>query len=245
MKLSRWMVVLLVASGIWTMSAGTLAAQETPGATGEGDEATPSREEDLDAFWAEQRRVRVLQRRLFEKDHEFYLSLHVGSIPNDPFLKYWPIGLRAGYWINESVGIELGGAYIGDALSSQTELASFLDDNGGVDVFLRDIHQWNANVMALWAPLYGKFSFAGRKLAHFDWFLGAGVGVLGVQQPDEADLAERINEIKPEVILSTGWVLHVHQHWAMRLDFRQGIFQKESGGVSLPSEFSLGASYYF
>ncbi len=242
MKLSRWIVLLLLATGAIALPAATGAAQEMDA---DGQEVTPSRDEDMDAFWADRRRVRVLQRRLYQKDREFHLSLMVGAIPNDPFLKYWPIGLRAGYWLNESVGIEIGGDYIGDALSGNTDLANFLGETGEVDVFLRDVNQWRANVVAVWAPMYGKFSFAGRKLAHFDWFFGAGFGVLGVQNPVENNFSEVQNEIKPEAILTTGWVLHLHQHWALRLDFRQGIFQKASGGVSLPSQIGLGASYFF
>lgn len=245
MKLSRWMVVLLLASGISMLVADSASAQGMSGTGTEGAAAEPTREEDMDAFWADQRRVRVLQRRLFQKDREFYLSLHVGAIPNDPFLKYWPIGLRAGYWLSEQVGLELGGSYIGSALAGNTDLRSFLDERGEVSVFLRDVNLWRANVTALWSPMYGKFSFAGRKLAHFDWFFGAGFGVVGVENPIEGNFGVNETEIKPEAILTTGWVLHLHQHWAMRLDYRQHIFQKDSGGVSLPSEFSLGASYYF
>lgn len=245
MKLSRWMVVLLLASGISILGGGSASAQEMSNDGTDDAANAPTLAEDMDAFWADQRRVRVLQRRLYQKDREFYLSLHLGAIPNDPFLKYWPIGLRAGYWLNESVGFELGGSYIGNALAGNTDLASFLDERGEVEVFLRDVNQWRANAMVLWAPMYGKFSFVGRKLAHFDWFFGGGLGVVGVQNPVEGDIGEVENEIKPEAILTTGWVLHLHQHWAMRFDYRQHIFAKDSGGVSLPSEFSIGASYYF
>src|SRR5690606_23130374 len=148
--------------------------------SGNPSDDQPTLEEDLDAFWAQQRRVRVLQRRLYETDGEFQLTLTVGVIPNDPFLKYYPIGGRFAYHISEQIAVELSGAYL---IHSNADLGEFLDSEGDVSTFLRDVQNWRANVAVLWSPIYGKFSFLGTKLAHFDWFFGAGVGVVGVENP--------------------------------------------------------------
>lgn len=238
MMLLRWTLVLAFA--LVAFGAGSDAfAQE---AAGTDDEAGPTLEQDLDTFWAEQRRVRVLQRRLYETDGDFQLTLYVGVVPNDPFINYYPIGGRFGYHITESIAVELAGSYM---IDSNTDLADFLDREGDVSVFLRDVQKWRANFTVLWSPIYGKFSFLGTKLAHFDWFFGAGVGVLGAENPDADNLNEFSVGVKPEVALATGWNLHLHQRWALRLDYRQFIFQKEDGGVALPSELSLGASFFF
>lgn len=238
MKLLRWTLVLACALAAFGTSADAFAQEEAAA----GDEAAPTLEEDLDTFWAEQRRVRVLQRRMYETAGDFQLTLYVGAIPNDPFLNYYPLGGRIGYHVSESIAVELSGAY---NIDSNTDLADFLDENGDVSVFLRDVQKWRANFTVLWSPIYGKFSFLGTKLAHFDWFFGAGVGVLGAENPDEANLNVFTTSIKPEVAIATGWNLHLHQRWALRLDYRQFIFQKEAGGVALPSELSLGASFFF
>jgi outer membrane beta-barrel protein len=241
MNLMRWTVVLLAVCGVFAVAVPQASAQSSAEAG-----ATASRDSDMEAFWATRRGIRTLQRRLYPTDGEFQLSLYFGAIPNDPFLKYFPIGLRAGYWVGESVSIELSGAYIGDALRSQTDLADFLSETGEIEVFLRDEQLWRANVVALWSPIYGKFSFIGTKLAHFDWFFGAGVGVVGVRNPvSTVQLRETTTSINPEVVLATGWNLHFHENWAARVDYRQFIFQKDAGGVTLPSEISLGVSFFF
>lgn len=236
MKLMRWTILLVAA----------LAAVAIHPAKGEAqtEGAEPSLEADQDAFWADRRGVSVLQRRLYPTDGEFQLSLYVGAIPNDPFLRYFPVGLRAGYWVGESISIELSGSFIGP-IRSESDLAEFLSQTSEIDVFLRDEQIWRANVVALWSPIYGKFSFLGTKLAHFDWYFGAGFGVAGVENPLRDNLGVVESEIKPEAVIATGWNLHFHQNWAGRIDYRQFIFQKASGGVTLPSEISLGVSYFF
>lgn len=244
MNLKRWTLVLLAAGAVLAGTHGDAHAQEAG-----MDAAQPSAAEatEFDAYWAEQRQVRVLQRRMYQKDGDFQLSLFAGAIPNDPFLRYFPLGLRFGYWINEAIGVELSGAYI-DPFAANSDLRTFLADRGEVDVFLRDEQLWRGDFLVRWSPIYGKFSFAGTKLAHFDWHLGGGFGVVGVRNPVTGavnDFTQTQNEIKPEVVIATGWILHLNQRWALRWDFHQYIFQKDSGGVALPSEFSIGGSFFF
>ncbi|MCB9521230.1 MAG: outer membrane beta-barrel domain-containing protein [Myxococcales bacterium] len=233
MKLTQWTVVLTLA--LAALSVPSAAKAQTAGA----DEQSPTLDGDLDTFWAEQRHVRVLQRRLYERDGEVQLTLFVGGIPNDPFLNYWPVGLRAAYHLSESIALEAGGSYV---IGVDTELRKFLRDNDAT-VFLQDQQQWRANLALVWSPMYGKFSFLGTKLAHFDWFFGAGAGVLGVEHENGEGGTE--SQIKPEVVILTGWNLHLSQRFALRLDYHQGIYQAEIGGVAYPSELSIGGSVFF
>jgi len=241
MKVLRWTGVLLVTLAALVGGAQYAAAQET---TGADSAEVPTEEGDLDAFWADRRGIRVIQRRLYETDGDFQLTLFFGAIPNDPFLRYFPIGLRAGYWFSNNLALELAGSFIGP-IRSESDLATFLGDRGNVDVYLRDEQIGRGNLAVLYSPIYGKFSLVGRKLAHFDWYFGGGVGVVAARSPLENDLQTTQTEIKPEVNLATGWNLHFSQRFALRIDYRQYIFQKDSGGVTLPSELSLGASVFF
>jgi outer membrane beta-barrel protein len=238
--MNRKLWILLVASAAATGVTTPVSAQE---ATTDEGASTPTAESDMDTFWSDRRNPRVLQRRMYEKDGEFQLTLFAGAIPNDPFNKYWPLGLRAGYWLSENIGLELSGSYVG--LSGDTDLSSFLSERGEVDVFLRDEQIWRADLGINWAPIYGKFSFSGTKLAHFDWFFGAGLGVVSVNNPIVEEGFVEETQIKPEAVLNTGWNLHLHQRWALRVDYHQFIFQKDSGGVTMPSEVSLGGSFFF
>lgn len=235
--LLRWTWILCVALATVFGPTGTASAQDAT----DGAEA-PTEEGDLEAIWAERRTVRVIQRRLYPTDGEFQLTLFAGSVPNDPFINYFPVGLRFGYWFSESIAVELSGSFL---LSTNTDLKEFLNAEN-VDVFERDEQLYRANAAVLWSPLYGKFSFLGNKLAHFDWYLGTGVGVVGVRNPVSGFEGVRTSDsIAPEVTVLTGWNLHLHDRWALRLDYRQGIFQKDGGGVAYPSEISLGGSFFF
>ena len=243
METTRWWVVGLALLLCLAVLPAAASAQGRSGDVG-ADEFLGSLEDDLDAFWSERRGIRVLQRRLFEKDGRLQLSLYTGIIPNDPYVSYFPIGGRLSYYISEPIGFELSGSWNGDTLVSTTEIGDQFREAGYL-FFPRDQQRWRANASVLWAPLYGKFSLLGRKIAHFDWNFAAGFGVLGVETPPEDRLNEPESEIKPEVLVGTGWTLWLTQNWTLRLDYRQFIFQKSSGGVALPSELSLGVSYFF
>lgn len=240
MKQWRWMIIGMLAVGV-------LAGGALPAAAQTGAAELPTLDEELDAFWAERRRVRVVQRRLFEKDGRFYTSLSLGIVPNDPYVTYFPIGLRLGYYLNEDIGFELAGTWNGNTLRSVSSLGDEFQA-AGERLIPRDQQQWRANAVVAWSPVYGKFSFLGRKLAHFDWNFVAGFGVMqGEGPPDEDQLRVVESSIFPEAVLGSGIHYWLNQRWALRADYRQMIFQKSSaaGGVALPSEFSIGASVFF
>ena len=241
--LTRLAVVL---STVATVASFPLSAHAQEG----GDEAVtapaapPASESDDKAeFWAKQRQVRVIQRRLFEKDGQTNLTLGVGILPNDPFQTYTQGNLRLGHHITESLSLEASGSYV--FLQQNRDLAGYLQDEGDYNIFSRDLQKWRGNVVLNWSPMYGKFAFAGQKLAHFDWFFGAGAGALGVETRTEGALAVPTTKTTAEAIVTTGWDIHLAQEFALRVDVRQFIFKKTGGGVALPTEIALGASYYF
>ena len=241
--LTRLAVVL---STVATVASFPLAANAQEG----GDEAAAapaaapaSESDDKVEFWAKQRQVRVIQRRLFEKDGQTNITLGVGMLPNDPFKTYTQGNLRLGHHITESLSIEASGSLV--FLEQDSDLAGYLREEGDYNIFSRDLQKWRGNVVLNWSPIYGKFAFAGQKLAHFDWFFGAGAGALGVETRTEGALAVPTTETTAEAIVTTGWDIHLAQEFALRVDVRQFIFKKTGGGVALPTEIALGASYYF
>ena len=48
----------------------------------------------------------------------------------------------------------------------------------------------------------------------------------------EQVLTPLVERFKPEFILATGWFLWLHEDWTLRIDLRQGMFQKASSGVT-------------
>lgn len=235
----------VVFSTVATVASFPLSAHAQEG----GDEATAapaaspaSESDDKVEFWAKQRQVRVIQRRLFEKDGQTNLTLGVGILPNDPFKTYTQGNLRIGHHITESLSVEASGSYV--FLEQNSDLATFLE-GADLNIFSRDLQKWRGNVVVNWSPMYGKFAFAGQKLAHFDWFFGAGAGALGVETSEKGDLTGQAAKTTAEAIVTTGWDIHLAQEFALRVDVRQFIFKKTGGGVALPTEIALGASYFF
>ena len=81
-------------------------------------------ERDLAKFWGSKRKVKVVQRRLFAKDGRFEVAPFAGIIPNDDFIVYYPMGLRASYHFSEAFTVEASFAH---AIEQETELRSFLE----------------------------------------------------------------------------------------------------------------------
>lgn len=233
-KVLWWTLVLVFASVAMLGNQTEASAQAEP---------TVSPDEQDEMYWAEQRQIRVLQRRMFEKDGRLELSLYAGVIPNDPFIQYHPMGLRLGYYLQENIGLELSGFYIGEILRHETDVADIVRNRYGGEVDVLDQQLWGANMMGTWTPLYGKFA-AGRRIVQFDWNFGAGVGVVGTSSVS-ADGLTNESTPKPQVLLGTGWTFWLSNHLTARVDVRYLIFEKVGGGVTMPTELSLGFGYFF
>ena len=232
---SRWVWVTLVFSLLLPGSA--VVAQES-----DEDSSMEMTDDALQDFWAERRDVRIIQRRLFEKVGRHEFTLFGGVIPNDPFLDYFPIGLRYDYFLLESLALEVDGSYIGEIFRADSDLEEFLLGHGA-RVDLLDQQQWRTHFGINWSPFYGKIAFLGLKLLHFDINLNAGFGIVSVESLTEERLATE-TEIKPEGILGLGFNFWISDHFSVRLDYRQFLFEKAGGGVSNPSEISLGFSVF-
>lgn len=233
MRLSAALLVLVTVVAV----APAAWAQEGGGAADEGPLA-----EELQDYWAERRDIRVIEHRLFEKAQRHELTAYFGIIPNDPFINYYPIGLRYDYWLLESVGLEADFSYIGDTFRSDSDLSTFLSDNGA-DVVLLDQQRWRGHFGVNWAPFYGKIAFLNLKLLHFDFNLFGGIGVVAVRSLNE-DRTEEVDEYKVEGSLGCGVNLWFVDWFSLRIDFRQFIFEKAGGGAAHPSEISFGLSFF-
>jgi len=205
-------------------------------------EAEKVMEQDLNLFWGKRREVSVVQRRLVEKDGRFEATPFFGTIPNDDFLVYFPVGLRLGYHFSEQFAVEYSGAF---ALEKSSGLTSFLEDELGlktaqVQQQIKHYHMLDV----LWAPFYGKISLLGAKLTHFETYIGLGGGLV---------LSETVNEENPKpvekrdaagnAVLGFRWF--INEYVNIRTDYRHMFFAKYRGGVSIPAEFSLGVGVMF
>jgi len=195
-------------------------------------------ERDLALFWGNRREIKTVQKRLVEKDGRFELMPYASIIPNDEFIVYYPVGLRIGYHFSEAFSVEASYAY---AIQQETKLATFLEAEG-IGLKRADIQEkismfYNANI--LWAPFYGKLSFLGYKLTHFESYIGLGVGLFNTTEfPAENPNGNDKNKISGNTIVGFRWF--INDTLNLRTEYRQYFFQKFQGGVSIPAEISLG-----
>lgn len=201
-------------------------------------EAEKVLEGDLARFWGKRRDVKVVQRRLYEKEGRFELVLYGGVVPNDDFIVYYPLGARAGYHITEQFEVELSFAY---AIEQPSDLGSFLEGEA-IDLKRADIQetiQMYYNVSLLWAPIYGKLSFLGYKLTHFDMFVGLGAGMIHVTEfPEENPDGNKQPKVGGNSVVGFRWF--INDTFNIRTEYRNYFFQKFKGGVSTPVELTLG-----
>jgi outer membrane beta-barrel protein len=199
-------------------------------------------EEDLALFWGKRREVSVVQRRLVEKDGRVDVTAAFSTIPNDDFIAYFPLGLRAGYHFSESFAVEASFAY---ALQKPSDLTTFLKEDPQISLKEAEIQEkidMFYNVAVLWAPIYGKVSVLGNKLTHFETYVGLGAGVFHTTTKD-ANNPDPQPEVKPAGNTVLGFRWFINDNFNLRTDYRHYFFQKFGGGVSIPAEFSLGLGF--
>ena len=197
----------------------------------------------VEEIWGKKRGIKVVQHRVFEKTKRWEFGLFVGSIPNDEIWNYWPVGARINYFVFESLGIELVGAYIP---SSKTKLFAFLDDTYS-NFQMKKLERlvYYAGFNGFWAPIHGKINIFNKELSHFDVGLNFGAGVLGTKTKENVTsdwLFQKVPSIYGEIGL--GVQIYLTKSWALRFDYRHYFYRAAGGGVSMPAEFTLGFGWF-
>jgi|JI10StandDraft_1071094.scaffolds.fasta_scaffold13650_2 outer membrane beta-barrel protein len=203
-------------------------------------EAEKALEKDLAQFWGQRRKIKIVQKRQFEKDGRFEATLFGGIIPNDDFIVYFPTGVRAGYHFSEAFAVEASFAY---AFESETDLKKFLVSEIGLKrADIQEILSMYYNIDILWAPIYGKISLLGAKLAHFETFVGVGFGAFHTTE-FAAENPDGNAAIKPGGNTILGFRWFINDLLNVRTEYRQYFFPKFNGGVSIPAELTLGLGF--
>ena len=212
------------------------------------DDGVPVADENLDPadklYWANLRDVYTMQKRAFQKDGRFAVTVYGGVIPNNIFERYYPVGVRLNYFILENLGLELAGSY---AFSADTGLQETLQEEQGIgvtSVLLSDTQVSHTNFGVVWSPFYGKTAFYVDALNYFDLYLFAGVGLVITESIPEAN-SEPERALQPEGALGAGLAYYLGEHLSLRFDFRQFVYQDDVGGTANPSEASLGLGWFF
>ncbi len=197
-------------------------------------------ERDLERRWGRTRAVQVVVDRLYPKAGKLELDLFFGVLPNDAFMLYLTPGLRLAYHLSERWSLELGGAY---SLGVDTGLRKQLEqDDALIQARLRDRVMARFGVAVLVSPIYGKFAWVNKKIAHFDMYFLLEAG--GVYAKGEESLGLD-GGVWPEVGLGLGFRFFLSRVVSLRVELRQRLAIREGLGddairLAFPTEISLG-----
>lgn len=244
------LTMALIALLLVAFAPAAMAQDEAPQEASQQEEEAsplPERDDDDPLYWSDMRQVYTMQQRAFHKQGRFAATLYAGLIPNNIFEQYFPIGLRADYYMMENIGLELSSSF---ALRRATHLREMVRDENGINAsnvpLIGDSQVSHTTFGIKWSPVYGKFSFSDSGLYYFDIYAFGGAGAVVVQSQTEYG-AEPSTTVKPEGVFGLGMSIFMGQHAGIRVDYRQFIFQKHAdvGGAARPSEVSAGFSWFF
>jgi outer membrane beta-barrel protein len=201
---------------------------------------------ELDKVWGKERDVKVIQKRLFQKDGRHEFGLQFGLAPNDDFWNYYPVGLRYDYYFLESLGFEISGAYV---FAQSTKLKSFILDNfGGIQsAGIPQSVEWYAGGNVYWAPIHGKVALFSWKLTSFDIGLIVGVGAIGTKVYGGGETKRKVSVMGN---LGLGFHFFLNDFLAIRADYRHYLFPADdsgysnAGGARQMAEITLGFSIF-
>lgn len=194
-------------------------------------------------YWATVRGIQTIQKRGIQKDGRLSLTAYAGIIPNNIFERYYPVGLRVSYYVLESLSAELSGSY---AFGQRTDLENYVLDDQGINadgLLLGDVQLAHVTFGVNYSLMFGKLAWLDDEIDYFDVYVFGGAGVV-IKETREDFGEEPVVSGAVEGALGLGVQYFFNNDFALRLDYRQFIFPKVTGGVANPSEFSLGLSYF-
>jgi outer membrane beta-barrel protein len=176
-----------------------------------------------DFLWLDpDKKVYVLQNKLFKKEHKFYADLGYLSNFTSTFQNTDGLSVKTGFYIHEEWGLEL---FYNKYSNSNNDNWSNVRQINGADPFVRRFNQ-SYGAMVIWSPFYGKINTF-NKIFYFDWSFGAGFAKIDAESNrktvDDSSLkssyeSEKINaavwktkvkfHLKENIHLGVEWMQH-------------------------------------
>lgn len=214
-------------------------------------------EDDLyDFLWLDpDKKVYVLQNKVFEKKKTMYANLGLIKGMNTNFQSTTGLHFSYGYYFNEEWAIE--GLYHSYSNNDDDNYRSIQEINGSRPFVRRPVQKYG--VLAVWSPFYGKINTF-NKIIYFDWSFGVGVGQLGTESnADTAADSTRSDQYTEEDHLAllgkTSLKVHINKRFNISIDYHldnyksrgpsssSGVAQPESWGTNNEFIFSIGINF--
>lgn len=182
--------------------------------------------------------IAVIQKRYLPKTNRGEIYLGPTMNLNDSFFVNFGGSIRLGYYFRERYGVE---AVANILTVSERQVTTDLASRGvRTTSFITPRSFYGADFK--WAPMYGKMTWANRKITPFDLYLSFGAGLTGTNQGDS----------NATFHLGTGQIFALSKATAFRWDFSWYMFSAKSsvdpsGSSSLYHNllFTMGWSWFF
>jgi outer membrane beta-barrel protein len=117
-------------------------------------------------------KVKAVQRKGFMKKGRFEVAPLFALTVNDAFFQKFGYGLRLAYNLHDSFAVAVRGARYTKYRTDNVREGKIAFQS---QLLESDIEQ-QVMLGGVWSPIYGKASFLGKHIVHFDLFLSAGFG---------------------------------------------------------------------
>lgn len=190
----------------------------------------------------------VIQEKPHLKKFRIEFSALGGWVPSNPFLTYFPVEGRLGLHFSEGFALELGGGWYPPVTKNQIndDLKSY-PHYLGARIFEEQV--FYANLDMQWTPINGKIRLAGiDSIVYWEIYFQIGAGVTGVHDHERVgpykDIKKNPLKLRPTFNFGFGNRLWLTNWFALKMDLREYIFQKQvgRGGLSQHTSLLLGFS---
>jgi outer membrane beta-barrel protein len=186
-----------------------------------------------DFVWLDpDKKVYVLQNKLFEKEKSIYLDLGYFSSNTSKFQDTNGAQGRVGYYFHEEWAVELGFNYYSNKDNEDVKNVQIINQQ---KPFIRRFNS-SYGLTAIWSPFYGKINTFNR-IFYFDWSFGAGVAQINAEDNLKSSLASIDDPNTPDkfdkksmtgAVLKTNMKFYINERIHVGLEFMNTYFKAPS-----------------
>ena len=153
---------------------------------------------------------KVVQNRAFLKKNKMEFGAILGIVSSDPFVSDNNVGGALGYYISEDLQLNLTGWYdiSGPSGALNNLIAAGTTTNSNTP-------KWYGGFGVEYSPIYGKVSFLGSKILHYDLHVSIGGGLRGT------DAGNFITGM-----IGIGQIFFISKVLGLRFDYRMSFYSE-------------------
>jgi outer membrane beta-barrel protein len=173
-----------------------------------------------DFLWLDpDKKVYVLQNKLYKKEHSFYADLGYISNFTSKFQDTNGFSLHAGYYIHEEWGLEVFYHQYSNKNNDDFRNVRLINE---AEPFVRRINS-SFGASLIWSPFYGKINTF-NQIFYFDWSFGAGIAQVNTDSNlKTVTVSNAVNRYEKETnsagVLKTKVKIHLRENIHLGIEY--------------------------